>query len=305
MRLTYQETDITPFVDIARCVYKDVSKGRSDSLDIELDHAATWHRWGPKIDDEINVVHGNLETGTMYLNTILPENGRYRIVATSLPSVARRKAWKSYHGMTLEEIMRACAAECRMDYRLYGLEGRVVYPYLERRDESPAAFLDRLMGLEGGVLKVINGRLCGISIEWAQNQTSATSISLAADQVGVQHIKQDGIKLAGLTVRTPWGEATAQDAKVHGELRQVVTDVPALDVVQAGRWARGLLLQHNRKTESICLQTQLDAGMTAMTRLDVLSATEMNGEWLVDESTHDLLNKKSRTTLLRCVYGIA
>lgn len=237
MEFIYQNTDITPFVDIIRCVYRDVSGGRCDSLDIELDHAGTWHRWGPQMDDEISMVQGGLQTGRMYLNTILPENGRYRMLATSLPAVARRKAWASYQNMTLDNIMAACAAECRMEYRLYGLEGKLRYAYLERRDEGCAAFLDRLLGLEGGVLKVVNGRLCGIGIEWAQGQEKVKSLYLSANQRGVQHVKKDADKLAGLKVRTPFCEAEAWDG-AEGEIWAVRTDVPARDAVQAGRWAR-------------------------------------------------------------------
>lgn len=304
MQLFYQGTEITPFVDIVRCSHRDVSGGRCDSLDIELDHAATWHRWGPQIDDEINVVHDGMKTGVMYLNTILPENGKYRIVATSLPSTARRKAWKSYHDMTLDEVMRACAAECRMGYALYGLDGSIAYAYLERRDEGCAAFLDRLIGLEGGVVKVVGGKLCGIGILWAQDQFSTKEISLSASQRGVQHIKQDGNKISVMTVRTPWGEATAMDVRAGGELVRVRTDVPATDAVQAGRWARGLLLKHNRQAESLNILTALDTDMTAMGRIDVQSAAGIAGQWLVDEATHDLKNKKTRTRLLRCVRSI-
>jgi phage protein D len=305
VQLIYQGTDITPFVDISKCVHRDVSGGRSDSVDMELEHAAAWHRWGPEIDDEIRLIQGGLDTGVMYLNTIWPEDGRYRLVATSLPAAARRKAWKSYHDMTLEDILRACAAECRMSYGLYGLEGGMRYPYLERRDEGCAAFLDRLMALEGGVFKVIGGRLCGIGILWAQEQKAARAIELTAGQEGVQHIRRDGDRWAGLTVRAPWGEAAARDSRAAGDIWPVKTDLPARDAAQAGRWARGLLMQHNRRTEQLRLNTELNTAMTAMARVDIQSGAAANGEWLADEATHDLINRKTQTALVRCITDIS
>lgn len=304
MTLFYQGTDMTPYVDITKCVYRDVAGGRCDSLDMELDQAAAWHRWGPQVDDEISVVQGGLETGVLYLNTVWPEDGRYRMVATGLKAAARRGAWKSYRDRTLEDIMRACAAECGMDFGLYGLEGKLRYPYLERRDEGCAAFLDRLMALEGGVLKVMGGRLCGIGIAWAQEQAGAKTVMLSADQRGAQHIRQGGNQWAGLTVRTPWCEASARDSGALGGIRPVRTDTPARDAAQAGRWARGLLLAHNRQAEQLRLNTELDIGMTAMARVDVQGGTGADGAWLVDEAAHDLVNGKTQTTLLRCVYSV-
>jgi hypothetical protein len=270
-----------------------------------MEHAAVWQKWEPKIDDKIKLIKGGFDTGTMYLNTILPENGKYRIIATAMPAIARRRAWKSYHNMTLREVMEACAAECRMEYGLYGIEGEIHYTYLERRNEGCAAFLDRLIELEGGVLKTINGRLCAIGVVWAQAQEAGKKIELAADQEGVQHIKQEANKWAGLKILTPYAEVSAEDRSAKGEIRPVETRLPARDVVQAGRWARGLLLHNNRKTEQLLINTQLDTGFTAMTRVDVTSHTEANGQWLVDEVVHDLKNARTQTRLLRCVSGIA
>lgn len=304
MQLIYEGTDITPYVDIVKCRYSDVAGGRCDSIDIELENAATWDRWRPEIDDRIEAAHESLESGIMYLNTILPENGRYRIVATALPNIARRQVWRSCHDLSLDTVIGACAAECGMDYALYGIEGEYIYPYAERKNEGCAAFLDRLIGYEGGIIKAANGVICAIGIEWAQQQRPVKVLYLNANQKGVRHIKREGNKLTALTVRTPWAEATAEDTDAGGEIRAVRCDIPARDALQAGRWARGLLLAHNRKAEKLIVSAQFDAGIAAMQRIDIESAAEINGEWLVDEVVHDLINKKTRTTLIRCIKTI-
>jgi hypothetical protein len=148
------------------------------------------------------------------------------------------------------------------------------------------------------------GRLCGIGIAWAQEQAGAKTVLLSADQRGAQHIRQGGNQWAGLTVRTPWCEASARDSGALGGIRPVRTDTPARDAAQAGRWARGLLLAHNRQAEQLRLNTELDIGMTAMARVDVQGGTGADGAWLVDEAAHDLVNGKTQTTLLRCVYSV-
>ena len=68
---------------------------------------------------------------------------------------------------------------------------------------------------------------------------------------------------------------------------------------QAMRFARGLLMMHNREAERLNISTTFDAGMTSMIRVDVEGNTDANGQWLVDEVEHDLHNGQSTAKLLR------
>ena len=119
MELYYEGTNIADRVSITKCIHREFSGGRSDCLEIEFEDAAAWHRWQPKENDQIIAAMNGYDTGILYLNTIIPEDGRFRILATSLPGIGHRKANKSFEGMTLGAIMAACAAECGMTSRLY------------------------------------------------------------------------------------------------------------------------------------------------------------------------------------------
>ncbi|MBQ8507221.1 MAG: phage late control D family protein [Clostridia bacterium] len=303
MRLIYQGTDISDYVDMHSCVHRDVSGGRCDSIDIEFEHAGNWYAWQPARDDVIEVEHDGYTTGRLYLNTILPENGRYRLIATSLPGSAMRRTWQSFRDMTLADIMRSCAAQCDMDWALYGLDEGTVYPYIERQNESCAAFLNRLMRLEGAVLKCVNGRMAGIGIGYAQEIEAMQEITISAEQDAAQYRRLDGMKYGALTIRTPFAEATARDSAASGE-QQILTCYPARDIMQAGRWARGLLLENNRRAEQLTLTTELNIGMTAMARIDISGSTDASGDWLVDEAEHDFINERTTARLLRCISTI-
>ena len=74
--------------------------------------------------------------------------------------------------------------------------------------------------------------------------------------------------------------------------------------MMAGRWARGLLLHHNRRAETLRLQSELNAGLTAMARIDIESATDMDGAWIVDEVEHDMVDSRTTARLLRCLTTI-
>lgn len=304
MQLIYQGVDITRHVDIVSAVHRDYSGGRSDCLDLTLDHADTWYRWKPEQDDVIEFRHGGYTTGALFLNTIAPERDSYRILATSTRSSARRKAWASYEGKSLSEIFKALAAESQMGSKIYGLDEKIAYPYLLRKDESCAAFLNRLMYLEGAVLKTVSGRYTAISVETAQNiQTSAT-IEIESRQPGVTYRKRENMRHSGLMVKTPYATASAYDTAVTTGDGIAVCDLPAIDNVTAGRWARGMLLMNNRQSEELTIAGEFNIGFTAMCRIDVKSSTDMNGEWICDEVEHDFVKKSSRAKLLRCVRTV-
>lgn len=304
MKVFYQGRDITKDVDVRKCLYTDVSGGRRDLMDIEFEYSEKWFGWHPEADDRIRVTLDGLDTGELYVNTVLPEQGEYRIIATGAKSAARRKAWASFEEKTLGAIMSLCAGECGMDYGLYGISGGIEYQYLLRHNEEAAAFLDRLLGYEGGRLKCTNGKLRGIGIEYAQSRPAAQKFEIDSRQLQAVYLRREDLKWAGLTVRSPFAEASAYDSAAGGSNHPIITDLPVMDAAQAGRWARGLLLNHNRQAEELTLGMELNGGLMALERISIESETDANGSWIVDEATHDLIMRKSRARLLRCITTI-
>lgn len=304
MEILYQGVDITEMVQVSKCVGRDVSGNRCDSLDIEFENAAGWYSWGPEEDDQIIVTHDGYNTGVMFVNTILPEEGRYRILATSLPCSARIKGNQSFYKKTIEEIVRSCAINSGMGFQIYGIDAKAIIPYIERRDEGCAAFLHRLMKMEGAVLKCTGGMYTAIGIEYAQAREPHQTIEIAADQSGTEY-QRCGQTLRSLTVMTPFARATAQDKSVptnHGSVTDNTT--PAQNDIQAGRWARGLLIDRNRQCERLRILSEYNIGFTAMTRIDIEGGTDADGEWLIEEAEHDFINLSSTATLRRCINTI-
>lgn len=303
MELYYQGVNIADRVDVAECIHREASDG-CDCLEIALEHAAAWYAWQPQVDDEIEAALDGYRTGRLFLNTILPQDGKYRILATGLPRAARRRIWASYEGIRLRELIASCASECGMQGALYGISDAIRYPYMLRKNEGPAAFMNRILSWEGAAFKAVSGRFAGISIADAQGKAAVQSIELHADQPGVTHVRRDDQRLAGLTLKTPYAECTAWDDAAGGGGYLTRTDIPAIDDAQAGRWARGMLLAHNRKAESLTIGGEFRPGLTAMARIDVISQTSMAGRWIVDAAEHDFIHGKSTATLLRCLESI-
>ncbi len=304
MRLYYEGTDITDDVDVCACTHNDASGGKCDMLDIELENAAQWMRWKPGQDDVIEAVEGQYTTGALYINTFIPSGDRFRVLATSLKSVARRKAWQSFTGAKIKDIIASCAAQCEMGWYVSGIDENAVIPYIERENEGCTAFLDRLMRMEGATLKTVSGRLACIGIEYAQNLEAIHNITIAPNQRGVSMRKRENLKYSGITIRTPYAEASAIDLDAAQQEAHIITNVPALSNAQAGRWARGLLIHNNRAAEHITIQSDFNAGFTAMARVDLTGGDGITGEWIVDETAYDLKRRRTTARLYRCLRSI-
>lgn len=295
---------IDSLVTVRECAVRDTCGPRCDSLEIEFENAAKWYAWGPKEDDEILIRQDGYSTGIMFLNTIVPEDGRYRIMATALPCKARRQEWKSYRNRTVEDILRSCATRTGMSFQTFGMDAKAIIPYIQQENESAAAFLRRFLELEGAVLKCVNGNYTAIGLEYAQKRNAHQTIHINPAQRGTEY-KRSGAKIRTVTVKTPYGEATAVDLNAQSYHRDVtISQVPAMDDKQAGRWARNILRSRNLEYETLTIESSFNPGMEAMTRVDITGDTLATGEWIITDAEHDLFNRKTRTALKRCVDAI-
>ena len=304
MKIIYQGKDITGMVLTKTCIVRDTCGSRCDSLELEFENAAGWYSWGPEEDDEIIVGHNGYDSGSMYVNAVLPEDGKYRIFATALPCRARKKENRSFIGNTIEEIMRTCAMVSGMDFQIYGIDGNAVIPYIERENESCASFLSRLLSLESATLKCINGKYTAIGIRYAQDREAKQTLKLLASQTGITY-RRNGMSARAVTIKTPFAKATAEDLLAgENHSRITISDYPARNDIQAGRWARGKLLCINRKCETVIAQNEFNPGFTAMVRINIEGDTDATGEWLIESVEHDLINLKTTAAMHRCSYTI-
>lgn len=304
MEIFYQGKNITDLVQVRECVVRDTCGERCDSLNILFENAAGWFRWQPEVDDEIIVAQSGYNSGIMYLHTVEPENGKYRIIASSLPCRARNRISRSYAGKTLFQIMLSCAASSGMEAKTFGTDGGRIIPYIQQEDESCAAFLNRLLSLEGSTLKCVNGKYAAIDIGYAQELNPAASFVIKPDQQDVVY-RRAGTACKSVTVKSPYGQATAADKAVSDGIRIIKCgELPVMDDTQAGRWATGELLSINRKCESLMMRTEFNPALTAMSRVVIAGQTDASGDWIVDRVEHDLVNKNTMTSMLRCIRSI-
>ena len=301
--LIYEGIDITDSVLIAGCVHRDVSRSESDCLKLRLENAETWFRWGPKANDRIRVKRNGYDTGELYLNTVLPEDGSYVILATGMKCGAKQERFQTYRDMTLAQIMQLCAAECGMGARLYGVDGATLYPYLLREELSAPAFLEQLCACEGALLKCLDGDFVAIGIEYAQKLFAVQTLEVDMGQTGVRYMDRRDMRWAGVQILSPYASGSALDAAAGGQTR-LFGDLPVQDDAQAKRWAKGLLLPHNRQAETLVVESPFNPGYTAAARVDVDGNDDVFGAWIIDEVEHDLIEGTSCARMLRSITTI-
>ena len=304
IRLIYEGVDITEEARVEECVVKDVSGCEKDCLNILMQRANNWYEWKPQKNDRIKVTRSGYDTQTMYLTAIAPEGNAYRIYATGAKCADNPARWNTFENMTLAGIMNLMAAESGMKAELWGINGSVAYEYLLRDLETNTAFMQRLISLEGGILKAMGGKFAAIGIEYAQRNKAMQTRKMEGDSLSVRYTDRRDGKWGGGEIVTPYGHGIARDTAAEGRMH-TVTDICVNGNAEANRWAKGMLIEHNRQAETVDIDMEFNPGLTAMARVDIESRTEMEGSWIVDRATHDLMGGWTKARLLRCVNTIA
>ena len=301
--IIYQGVDITDRVLTLACSFLD-TVGEADTLDVTFDNSAAWFGYDAQPDDTIEVREDNYTTGTMYVNAVQPQDGKYRLIASGLKCAGREKMFRAWSGYTVSELFRIAARQCGAEARLAGTDGSNIIPFVIQENESGVSLLNRVCGWEKIALKATQGRLIGIGCDWVQTRPSAKSIRVDSDVTGITYTRNDYDRWQRVTVSSEDAKVSATDSAAAWRNERQETGLPARTKAQAGRWARGLLYRHNLETETVRLETAFDGTYSAMVRVDIASETDMAGQWLVREARHDFIDRKSAVTLCRCIDSI-
>ena len=304
MNLIWNGTDITTYCNITGCVHRDAAGGRSDSLELQLDRASIWYRWGPEEGDEIEVTADGYTTGIMYLTAAIPKGDQYRVLASSVKPTANKKAWGCFENISFRALFERLAAECGMTGKIFGMDETIMIPYAMRKGEGCASFMDRIGKAEGFKVKAYNGAFRAIYLPYAESMEPVARLTITGNQDGVSYRRRKNAKHNSLTVLSPWAKATAKDSGAENGNEKVITCLPAMDNTQAGRWARNLLRDINRQAEEMTIDQSLNTSMSALSRVDIDGGTDMDGEWIIEEAEHDLFNKSSSARMFRIIDTI-
>lgn len=181
MRLTYAGVDITDSISINRCYHDMYASGRSDTVNLRVNDARNvWDRWRPAAGDEIRVDYGTIGTGTMFVSSVVPENGLYTITAQSAPMSCFDPQHKAWQRVRLLQVGEEIATRNGLTFHSYGVEDRL-YDYLLQNNEGDLRFLNRRAQLEGCALIVFDKKLIMYSEQYMEQQQASQVISIYSD----------------------------------------------------------------------------------------------------------------------------
>ncbi len=295
MQLFYQGKDITSQVEVLEAVCKNAVH-EVCGCDILLNQADRWYSWKPKTGDTIRLTEGKLDSGLMYLDSVMPADGRFRLIGLAAKMERQAPAWQSWEEKTLGQVAEQMAAESGLGLEMYGISSGYRYKYLVRRFETPIQFMQRLAVLEGGLLKCVDGKLILIGQDYASALAASAVYELKADNI-LGHWRIGADAAGAVTGYGLYGTASAQSGSGG---RRYSFYLPAEDTATAKRWARGKLIEKNRYNEIITLRVDFEHTATAMGRVDVTGGTDMDGRWLVKRVEHDYKRRISEMELMRC-----
>ena len=304
IQIIYKGVDITTSVSINRCWHDMYAAGRSDTLFLRVNDVDNmWDTWAPAIGDEIAVVYGAIGTGTMFVTSATPRNGRYEIAAQSAPASGFEKRDKAWKQVRLLQIGAEIAGRNGLDFKSYGVTDQL-YPYLLQSNEGDFHFLHRRAQLEGCAVLVYDKTLILYSESYMESQAPIEALEVTQD--GDYEYTDHRADLYGSCLIES-GLYTGEFNAGNGSER-VLKPNPSFRIgssAEATRYAQGLLRAANKGCCGGFVRTPIMPGYAAASTLELknVRAPSWDGTVFIDHLRNDYSQGKSKVFFRRPLEG--
>lgn len=190
--------DITNKIAVVQCHYETHADGAPDCLRLTFaDTKDEWTSWNPKNGgrrvvadkkgktqkadatsskeakaDMVRVTDGALNTGKMFVHSLKPENGVYKMIAYSVPRSAYTTKSRSFETASIPTLAAKIAREHGLRCKTYGVP-ETAMRYLQQKGESDLAFLQRVCKANGCAFLFFDGTLCVYSEKYIESREAA------------------------------------------------------------------------------------------------------------------------------------
>lgn len=316
MRIFYEDRDVSGDVRCAEAELVDRYGSVPDEMTLRFwDEEGIWAAWNPQKGQRLRVVVDGFDTGVQLLDHPVIEGRHCTLRAISAASSARKEGWGAMQQVSLLEIARRCAAETGLELKLYGLADDPRYQRVARGHLTPLAWLVARCELENVAVKVDDNRLLLIGREWAQSQTPALELTLNEVSARAERRAYDAtgsvtVLCGGMAVKArrvaPEGtqivtetleRGGAGDVENDGGRAVVRNDVAFYSIGEGERYARNLLAARMREERAMRHSVPFDAGLAALSVVQVQGDAAVAGLWTVKSVTHCPIEDKSHMEL--------
>ena len=304
IQIIYKGVDITTSVSINRCWHDMYAAGQSDTLFLRVNDVDNmWDTWAPAIGDEIAVVYGAIGTGTMFVTSATPKNGKYEIAAQSAPATGFEKRDKAWKQVRLLQIGAEIAGRNGLDFKSYGVTDQL-YPYLLQSNEGDFHFLHRRAQLEGCAFLVYDKTLVLYSESYMESQAPIEALEVTQD--GDYEYTDHRADLYGSCLIES-GLYTGEFDAENGSGR-VLKPNPSFRIgssAEATRYAQGLLRAANKGCCGGFVRTPIMTGYAAASTVELknVRAPSWDGTVFIDHLRNDYSQGKSKVFFRRPLEG--
>lgn len=293
LRVFVNDKDVTASIAVSAGHYEMHAEGEADRLELDFsDTKNEWSKWKPdKNGDTVRVTDGAVNTGKMYIDSLKPTGGRYRLIAYSTPKKAFSVRSRSFSGISLSQLAGKIAGEYSLNCKTYGVPESPL-SYLVQRGKSDLAFLADACSRCGCAFLVFNGDLCVYSQKYIEGREAAKILEPSRrDSVTVTDDGQGVYQRCELRNGNMTG--TAEDAGVkNGKIYRESVKEHWQGIAAANAAAAAKLRELNKLGKRAEVEMPIQRQLAAGSVID-LRCKGWHGCAFVYRCRHDFLSKRS------------
>lgn len=297
LQVFVNDKDVTKSIALNAGVYEMHAEGQANALTLTFaDTKDQWQHWKPSGEkDTVKVIDGSLNTGKMFIDKIEPIDGKYRLIAYSVPKKMWTKRSETYTKISLQQLATRIAKRHGIEAKTYDVP-EVPCAYAQQRSESDLAFLQRQCERAGCAFLIFDGDLCVYS--QAKIEGREPSKTLTPDfeaEVKTHTDSQASYSSVEITNGNLTGKASDSGVNTGKVYRARVNEAWA-NQADANKAAAAQLRALNKGTQGVevdmPIQRQLRAGSVVR-----LICKGYSGSAFVYRARHNLGEKRSHLWL--------
>lgn len=305
MNLLYEGVDITKSVAINRCEAETYAENRADTLMVRFSDASSkWDSWRPLPGDVVQFKDGAADTGKMFITSITPENGLFTLRATSMPLTGENKNSQSWENVRLLQLAADTAKKHGLTLKTYGVTDQL-YQYVQQKQTTDFAFLNRLLQLESCAMIIYDGALV-IYDERARDASPASTLIKVGVDGRFSYTDNSAqaygaVEIVSGKFRGIFSDAGANPARVLKPSEPIDCTSDA----EAQRFARGVLRQANKNayTGSFRRKLTTDYAAASVLNLQTVKAGSWDGKIFVTRTRSDFIKGETKIFFRRPLEG--
>ncbi len=301
-KLIANQQDITAILRerLLSLTLSDEAGLHADTLELQLDdrdYAIAWPTKGAELTVSLGYAPILARMGLYVVDEVEhsmpPATLIIRAKAANMRAAIKAPKTKSWHAVSLNEIVATIAAEQGLVAKVADSLATIRLPHLDQTAESDLHLLTRLANDYGATAKPMGRYL--VFVPRGEARTSANDllpvVSIAQERIIHYHMTQTA-RSHYVAVTAHWhdtGTAQLQDVTVGSGKPSYVLHHPYASEIEARHAAQAKFTALQRGTATLSLKIIGDANLQAEGKIKLLSVREpIAGEWVVQQVKHQL-----------------